>query len=107
MKFSKTSLGGLWLIDLELREDERGFLARTYCQNEFAEHGLNTQWPQCNLTLTRKKGMLRRRHLRCAGRCPPGFPHLRKMGRFRSDCAKSSHSLCARWVRPRLSVSDR
>jgi len=62
MKFSKTSLGGLWLIDLELREDERGFFARTYCQNEFAEHGLNTQWPQCNLTLTKKRGMLRGLH---------------------------------------------
>jgi dTDP-4-dehydrorhamnose 3,5-epimerase len=62
MKFSKTSLIGLWLIDLEPREDERGFLARTYCQNEFAEHGLNTIWPQCNLTLTKARGMIRGMH---------------------------------------------
>jgi dTDP-4-dehydrorhamnose 3,5-epimerase len=62
MKFSKTSLIGLWLIDLELREDERGFFARTYCQNEFAEHGLNTTWPQCNLTLTKARGMIRGVH---------------------------------------------
>ena len=37
MKFSRTRLLGFWLIDLELREDERGFLARTYCDNEFNE----------------------------------------------------------------------
>ncbi len=62
MKFAQTRLPGVWSIDLEPREDERGFLARTYCENEFAEHGLNIRWPQCNLTLTRKRGMLRGMH---------------------------------------------
>src|SRR6266849_6743718 len=62
MKFSQTSLAGLWVIDLEPREDERGFLARTYCENEFADHGLNTRWPQCNLTLTKKRAMIRGMH---------------------------------------------
>ena len=62
MKFSSTSLPDVWIIDPELREDERGFLARTYCENEFATHHLNTYWPQCNLTLTRKRGMLRGLH---------------------------------------------
>lgn len=62
MKFSRTRLDGLWLIELELRSDERGFLARTFCENEFAAHGLNTRWPQCNLTLTRQRGMLRGMH---------------------------------------------
>jgi dTDP-4-dehydrorhamnose 3,5-epimerase len=62
MKFSKTTLPGVFLIELELRQDDRGFLARTYCENEFAEHGLNTSWPQCNLTLTTRRGMLRGMH---------------------------------------------
>ncbi len=62
MKFSKASAPGLWLVELDLREDERGFLARTYCETEFAEHGLNTRWPQCNLTLTNKRGMIRGLH---------------------------------------------
>ncbi len=62
MKFSKTALPGVWLIELEPREDERGFLARTYCETEFADHGLNSRWPQCNLTLTRKRGMIRGMH---------------------------------------------
>jgi len=78
MKFQPTSLAGLWMIQLELREDERGFLARTFCENEFARQGLNIRWPQCNLTLTKKRGAIRGLHfqaepkpeiklVRCAG----------------------------------------
>ena len=62
MKFSRTTLEGLWLIDLELREDERGFFARTYCDQEFSAHGLNTRWPQCNLSHTKSRGMIRGMH---------------------------------------------
>lgn len=62
MKFSRTTLDGLWLVELELREDERGFLARTYCEQEFAANGLNNRWPQCNLTLTKQRGMIRGMH---------------------------------------------
>lgn len=52
----------MWLIELEPRQDERGYLARTYCETEFAAHGLNTRWVQCNTTLTRQRGMLRGMH---------------------------------------------
>ncbi len=62
MKFTTTTLPGVWLIDLELRADERGFLARTYCEQEFGTQGLNTHWPQCNLTLTKTRGMIRGLH---------------------------------------------
>jgi len=68
MKFSKTSLAGLWVVDLELREDERGFLARTFCENEFSAQGLNTRWPQCNLTLTKTRGMIRGMHFQASPR---------------------------------------
>ena len=62
MKFRETTLSGLWLIELEPRGDERGFLARTYCEREFAAAGLNTRWSQCNLTLTRQRGAVRGMH---------------------------------------------
>lgn len=62
MKFHQTTLPGVWRIELEPRSDERGHLARTYCEHEFAEHGLNTRWPQCNSTLTRKRGTIRGLH---------------------------------------------
>ena len=62
MRFHATTLAGLWLIEIEPRGDERGFLARTYCEREFAAAGLNTRWPQCNLTLTRQRGAVRGMH---------------------------------------------
>lgn len=62
MKFFPTSLAGVRRIELDPREDERGFLARTYCEDEFAAEGLNTHWPQCNLTRTRLRGMVRGLH---------------------------------------------
>ena len=62
MKFTPTRLDGLWRLELELRADDRGFLARTYCDQEFGAHGLNTRWPQCNLTLTKQRGMIRGMH---------------------------------------------
>ena len=39
MIFNPVRLGGAFLIDMERHEDERGFLARTFCEREFAEHG--------------------------------------------------------------------
>ena len=62
MTFTPTRLPGVWLIELEPRADERGFFARTFCEHEFAAHGLNTRWPQCNATLTRRRGMIRGLH---------------------------------------------
>jgi dTDP-4-dehydrorhamnose 3,5-epimerase len=68
MLFHTTTLPGVVRIELELREDERGFLARTFCEREFQEKALNTKWPQCNLTLTRKRGMIRGMHFQAEPR---------------------------------------
>jgi dTDP-4-dehydrorhamnose 3,5-epimerase len=62
MIFSPTSLSGVWLLAPEPRADERGFLTRTYCEQEFTGHGLNTHWPQCNHSHTRRRGMIRGLH---------------------------------------------
>jgi dTDP-4-dehydrorhamnose 3,5-epimerase len=32
MIFARTQLADAWLIDIEPREDERGFFARTWCR---------------------------------------------------------------------------
>ncbi len=62
MKFNETTISGVYLIDLELLEDERGHFARTYCKNEFLHHGLNPHLEQCNLSYNHKKGTLRGMH---------------------------------------------
>lgn len=62
MKFSKTDIEGVYLIDLEKIEDDRGFFARTYCEKEFGNYGIGTHWVQMNQTLTRKMGTIRGLH---------------------------------------------
>jgi dTDP-4-dehydrorhamnose 3,5-epimerase len=62
MIFSETELAGAYVVDLERREDERGFFARAWCANEFAEHGLSTKLVQANLSFNSRKGTLRGMH---------------------------------------------
>jgi len=49
-------------VEPEPRKDERGFLARTYCDREFSGHGLNTCWVQQNHTRTLGRGSVRGMH---------------------------------------------
>ena len=62
MKFGATRINGAFLIELEPNHDERGFFARTFCEREFAEHGLVTRYPQCNLSYNRTRFTLRGLH---------------------------------------------
>lgn len=66
MKFLNTDIKGVYIIDLEKLEDHRGFFARTYCDNEFANHGLETNWVQMNHSLTINKGTVRGLHFQRA-----------------------------------------
>jgi dTDP-4-dehydrorhamnose 3,5-epimerase len=50
------------VLDLERREDERGFFARSFCQHEFAAHGLDVSVAQCNVSFNRRRGTLRGMH---------------------------------------------
>jgi dTDP-4-dehydrorhamnose 3,5-epimerase len=64
--FDETRLPGAYTIDLERREDPRGFFARTFCANEFAEHGLNTRIVQANVSWNPRQGTLRGMHFQRA-----------------------------------------
>lgn len=66
MIFTKTKLEGAYIIDVEKREDERGFFARTFCANEFAEAGLEDKFVQANMSFNYKKGTLRGMHFQKA-----------------------------------------
>jgi len=68
MIFTETELKGVYLIETEPLEDDRGFFARTFCREEFAKYGLNPQVAQCNLSYNRKKGTLRGMHYQIAPR---------------------------------------
>ena len=62
MIFTETKLKGAFIIDLERREDSRGFFARGFCQKEFEAHGLKPTIAQANLAHNIKKGTVRGMH---------------------------------------------
>jgi dTDP-4-dehydrorhamnose 3,5-epimerase len=62
MIFTETKLKGAFIIDIERREDSRGFFARGFCQREFADHGLKPTIAQANIAFNKTKGTLRGMH---------------------------------------------
>ena len=62
MIFTELPLAGAYVIDLERREDDRGFFARMFCQNEFTDHGLKPVIAQANIAYSKQKGTLRGMH---------------------------------------------
>ena len=62
MIFTETKLKGAYIIDLDRKEDGRGFFARAFCQNEFAAHGLKPTIAQANIAFNNRQGTLRGMH---------------------------------------------
>lgn len=62
MIFHETPLPGAVLIEMERVADERGFFARTFCAEAFAERGLETQFVQCGTSFNEREGTLRGLH---------------------------------------------
>jgi dTDP-4-dehydrorhamnose 3,5-epimerase len=60
--FTETKLSGSFILDLERREDNRGFFARAFCQDEFTDHGLKPVIAQANIAFNKRKGTLRGMH---------------------------------------------
>jgi dTDP-4-dehydrorhamnose 3,5-epimerase len=60
--FEETPLPGVFLIGLERHEDSRGWFARTYCEREFAEHGLVAHFVQVNASSNGARHTLRGLH---------------------------------------------
>lgn len=62
MIFSETTLKGSYIIELELFRDERGWFARTFCENEFNIISHTSNWVQLNHSFTKNKGTIRGMH---------------------------------------------
>ena len=62
MIFQETKLAGAFTIDVERREDDRGFFARVFCQREMADHGLKPVIAQANVAFNTRKGTVRGMH---------------------------------------------
>jgi dTDP-4-dehydrorhamnose 3,5-epimerase len=66
MRFTETKVAGAFLIEPEPIADERGFFARTWCREEFADHGLTAELAQANISFNHRKGTLRGLHYQAA-----------------------------------------
>lgn len=66
MKFHETELEGAYIIEFEKLEDNRGFFARTFCQQELQDHGLAPTVAQANVSFNVKAGTLRGMHYQIA-----------------------------------------
>ena len=62
MIFVETKLKGVYIIDLQKLEDERGFFARSFCRHEFENHDLNPNVVQCNVSFNARRGTVRGMH---------------------------------------------
>jgi len=62
MRFEAIGLDGAWLVHPERIEDSRGHFVRTFCVNEFREHGLATEFPQHSVSSSSNKGTVRGMH---------------------------------------------
>jgi dTDP-4-dehydrorhamnose 3,5-epimerase len=62
MKLIQTRVEGVYVIELEPRQDSRGLFARTFCAKEYAAQGLETSFVQTNMSVTKRKGTLRGMH---------------------------------------------
>lgn len=66
MIFQETAIPGAYTIDPEKKSDERGFFARTWCADEFREHGLTPELSQCSISYNEIAGTLRGMHFQAA-----------------------------------------
>lgn len=66
MIISPTAISGPAILDVEVRADERGFFARTFCRDEFLAAGLEPLVEQCNLSFNHRRGTLRGMHFQVA-----------------------------------------
>jgi dTDP-4-dehydrorhamnose 3,5-epimerase len=62
MIFSESRLAGAYTVDIDRRKDDRGYLARMFCADEFSAHGLRSTVAQANVSFNAKRGTLRGLH---------------------------------------------
>lgn len=66
MKITETLIPGAYFIEPEYIRDERGYFARSYCRQEFAEHGIDFLPMQSNISYNKAAFTLRGMHFHAA-----------------------------------------
>ena len=66
MIFHPTDVAEVWVVEPERHEDGRGFFARTWDSETFAERGLRDVVVQASISFNRRRGTLRGMHYQAA-----------------------------------------
>ena len=66
MQFIQAQIAGVFILEIERKEDARGFFARIFAREELKEHGLEDEFPQHNVGYNHVKGTLRGMHFQRA-----------------------------------------
>ena len=108
MIFTPTEIDGAYVIDIERLADSRGFFARAWCQQEFAQHGLVADLSQANIAWSDKRGTLRGLHYQAAPheeaklvRCTQGAAYV-----VAADIRAGSPTL-GRWIGVEITAENR
>jgi dTDP-4-dehydrorhamnose 3,5-epimerase len=82
MRFEILAIAGAYLIELEPHADERGFFARSFCEDEFSAMGLVNRFAQSSISFNARRGTVRGMHFSAAPyeetklvRCTAGAIH--------------------------------
>jgi dTDP-4-dehydrorhamnose 3,5-epimerase len=62
VRFTRTAVAGVVVVEIDRISDDRGFFARVWCQDEFAQQGLEPDWVQANVGRSVRAGTLRGMH---------------------------------------------
>ena len=108
MIFTETAIAGAFIIDVERKEDRRGFFARVACADEFAAHGLAFEPVQASVSWNTRRGTLRGLHHQAP-------PHAEtKIVRCTAGAVydvlldvRPTSPTCGRWVGIELSADNR
>lgn len=73
MIFTETKISGVYVVDVEKREDARGFNGRSWDSDEFARLGLSDRIVQINILHNRRRGTLRGMHYQAPPRAESKF----------------------------------
>ncbi len=108
MLFRPLEIPGLWLIEPEKTEDERGFFSRLFCADTFLERGLCVDYPQWSVSFNKRRGTLRGLHFQA-----PPHEETKLVSCTRGavfdvavDVRPQSHSR-GKWVGVELSADNR
>lgn len=108
MIFRTTPLAGAHVIELDPHLDSRGFFARSFCEREFAAHGLVTRWRQASVSWNRAAHTLRGMHWQSAPR--PEAKLVRCTAGAVYDVIvdlRRASPTCLRWFAVELSARNR